>query len=129
MAGSAAFRQRCHRQLGRHGSGWHPSLPGAPYLSRLLSHLLLLADTHLIEAAVTRIPIGGKSYQREDNLPLLAALALLPDAQAKQLLAELILQRAATRLEACGQLLRLALPRYAQETTEPFLPAAHALLD
>lgn len=111
------------------GSGWHPSLPGAPYLSRLLSHLLLLADTHLIEAAVTRIPIGGKSYQREDNLPLLAALALLPDAPARQLLATLLEKRAADSLAACGQLLRLALPRYAQTGTEPFLPAAQALLE
>jgi predicted 2-oxoglutarate/Fe(II)-dependent dioxygenase YbiX len=55
-------------------SGWHPSLPDAPYLSRLLNHLLRLADTHLIEAAITRIPLGGKAYQREDN-PSLSKLA------------------------------------------------------
>ena len=111
------------------GGGWHPSRADAPYLSRLLNHLLLLADPHLIEAAITHIPIGGKSYQREDNPPLLAALALLPDDQARQLLAALIQQRAADSLAACGQLLRLALPRYAQAESAAFLPAAQALLD
>jgi hypothetical protein len=56
-------------------------------------------------------------------------LALLPDNQARQLLTTLIQQRAADNLAACGQLLRLALPHYAQAESEPFLPAASALLD
>lgn len=110
-------------------SGWHPSRANVPYLSRFLRYLLLLADTHLIEAALTRIPLAGKSYQREDNLVLLAALALLPDAQAQHLLATLIEKRAADRLAACGQLLRLALPRYAQAESAALLPAAQTLLD
>lgn len=110
-------------------SGWHPSRADVPYLGRLLQYLLLLADVHLIEVAITHIPIGGKSYQREDNPVLLAALALLPDAQAQHLLAALLEKRAADRLAACGQLLRLALPRYAQAESNAFLPAAQALLD
>lgn len=110
--------------------GWHPSLPeGRPYLTRLLKHLLQLADTNLIASAVSRIAVAGKSYQREDNPTLLAALAVLPEQQARQLLAELIRQRAADRLTDCGQLLRLALPRYAQAGTVHFLSAAQALLD
>ncbi len=108
---------------------WHSNGQGTPTLSRLLNNLIPLADANLIATAITRIPMTGKSYQREDNPTLLAALAVLPDQQARQLLTELIQQRAATRLAAGGQLLRLALPRYAQETTEPFLPAAQALLD
>lgn len=111
------------------GGHWHSAGHGTPTLSRLLASLIPLADAELMVAAVTRTAISGKSYQREDNPMLLAALALLPDPQARALLAELITQRAATRLAACGQLLRLALPRYAAETTTAFLPAAHALLE
>jgi predicted 2-oxoglutarate/Fe(II)-dependent dioxygenase YbiX len=112
------------------GGGWHPSLPDTlPYLSRLLQPLIQLADANLIATAITRIPTAGKAYQQEDNPSLLAALALLPDPQAQQLLVQLIQQRAATRLAACGQLLRLALPHYAQAGTEPFQPAALTLLD
>jgi hypothetical protein len=108
---------------------WHSAGHGTPTLSRLLASLIPLADAELIVTAITRTAISGKSYQRGDNPTLLAALALLPDPQARALLAELITQRAATRLAAGGQLLRLALPRYAAETTTAFLPAAHALLE
>ncbi|MBU0653846.1 MAG: 2OG-Fe(II) oxygenase [Gammaproteobacteria bacterium] len=112
------------------GNGWHPGLPDTqPYLTRLLKHLLQLADSGLIASAVSRIAVAGKSYQREDNPTLLAAVSLLPETQARQLLGELIQQRAVNRLADCGQLLRLALPRYAQAGTAPFLPAAQALLD
>lgn len=108
---------------------WYPETQETPSLSCLLQHLLQLADTQLIANALIRIAITGKAYQREDNPTLLTALSLLPEQQAQQLLVELIQQRTAKRLAACGQLLRLALPRYAQAGTEPFLPSAQALLD
>ncbi len=112
------------------GHGWHFRPPDEqPYLSCLLRHLIQLADTQLIADAVNHIAISGETYQREDNPGLLAALALLPEQQARLLLVELIQQQAVSALAACGQLLRLALPRYAQAETEPFLPAAQALLD
>jgi len=108
---------------------WSPRRDKAPSeAARMLTMLTRLEDTPRIEALLAKIAACG-GYDKQDNDPIIGALATLSPEKHAEMIERIIAETAEMSLGACGELLGRAVVALADGREAGFLGAAIRLVE